>query len=207
MAAGSALTLAGCNSVGVDLPSDSGQAGPVGPARGRPAGRRDAGHRPGSGRNDPAADPKWRRPEPDRRLDAQCGAAGDRRFWRSLHHADDRGRPFERRRRGAGGSIGTRRRGATHPRAGVRQRRAVGVGGGEVGGPADDRLLDRRHRRGAGRLSPVLPHPGLCRQDPSIRRLDRQEVVRDHGAAERLRQCRRRAVPGHGAETSTRKWW
>ena len=103
--------------------------------------------------------------------------------------------------------VGTRRGGATDPRAGVRQRRAVGLGGGEIGGPADDRFLDRRHRRRSGRLSPVLPHPGLRRPDPSIRRLERQEVVRDHGSAKRLRQCRRRPVPGQSAEASTRRWW
>ena len=53
------------------------QAGSLSPARERAAGRRGAGHRPGSGRNDPAADPKRRRRKSARRLDAQCGAAGD----------------------------------------------------------------------------------------------------------------------------------
>ena len=81
----------------------------------------------------------------------------------------------------------------------------AGGGGREGGRPADDRLLDRRQRRRARRLSAVVPDRGLCRPDRPVRRLERQEVLRGDGAAERLRQCRRRAVPADRAGGSTRR--
>ena len=202
---GLTVTLAGCNSAGLEMPNDAG--GPA-PSPAQPAGGPPVGEALGTarvrGRNDPAADPK-RRAKPDRRLDAQRGATRDQRFRLDLHHLDDSGRPFEPRRRRPGGSIGAGRWGPTHPRACVRQRCADGVDGGKISRAADDRVLDRRHRRGPGRLSLVLPDPGLRRPDPSIRRIDRQEVVRDHGPAERLRQCRGPASSRRWRGTSMRK--
>ena len=65
----------------------------------------------------------------------------------------------------------------------------------KAGRQADDRLLDRRQRGLAGRLSAVVSDRGLCRPDRPVRRVARQEVLRRDGAAERLRQCRPRAVP------------
>ncbi len=74
---GLVLTLAGCNSAGLEMPNDGGEpAAPAQPADGPLVGETH-GHGAGSGRHDPAADAK-RGPKSDRRLDAQRGATGDR---------------------------------------------------------------------------------------------------------------------------------
>ena len=133
LSGGLALTLAGCNSMGVELPPVGQSPAAVHALPGAPlvsetlgAGRvrvgmilpltQNGGAKPRSG------------------LDAQRRANGYRRFRRSLHHADDLGRPFEFRRRGPSRSIGTHRGGGTYPRAGVRQRRAGGGGGDKMAG-------------------------------------------------------------------------
>ena len=78
-----ALTLAGLQFVGVDLPQGAAAPDFSAAARAGAARRRYAGLGTGSRRHDPAADPK-RRAQPDRRLDAQRGPAGGRRFRAAL---------------------------------------------------------------------------------------------------------------------------
>ena len=130
------LSLAGCNSAGLQIPNDGGGRRAFGrSASERSARRRDAWHGTGSSRDDPAAD-SGRGGKPDRRVDAERGPARDQRFRFDVHHAYDRGRSFDPRRCGAGGPVGTGRRRATDSWTRVRERRAVSLGGGKVGGQA-----------------------------------------------------------------------
>ena len=86
---GLALTLAGCNSAGLEMPNDAGgpAATPAQPGSAPPVGETLGTGPVRVGMILPLTQNGGAKP--DRRFDAQRGAAGDQRFRLHVHHAHD----------------------------------------------------------------------------------------------------------------------